>query len=97
MARMVQPGGGVTLIHKSEALTRLLAALDGRFGALKILALHPRQGAQAHRVIVQGIKGSRAAPVLLPGFVLHGAGNAFTGDAQAILRHGAALSMTPAV
>jgi tRNA1(Val) A37 N6-methylase TrmN6 len=97
MARMVQPGGGVTLIHKSAALTLLLAALDGRFGALKILALHPRQGAQAHRVIVQGIKGSRAAPVLLPGLVLHGAGNAFTDEAQSILRHGAALSMTPAV
>ena len=45
MARMVQPGGGVTLIHKSEALTRLLAALDWRFGALKILSLRSRHGA----------------------------------------------------
>lgn len=97
MARMAQPGGGITLIHKTEALKRLLVALDGRFGALKILALHPREGAPAHRVIVQGIKGSRAAPVLLPGFVLHGAGNAFTAEAQAILRDGAPLSMTPAV
>jgi len=97
MARMAKPGGNVTLIHKIEELTRLLAALDSRFGALKILPLHPRQVACAQRVIVQGTKGSRAAPVLLPGFVLHGAGDAFTAEAQAILRHGAALPMTPPV
>ncbi|MGI9404367.1 MAG: tRNA1(Val) (adenine(37)-N6)-methyltransferase [Hyphomicrobium sp.] len=97
MARMAQPGGGATLIHKTEALTRLLTALDGRFGALKILPLHPREGAPAHRVVIQGTKGSRAAPILLPGFVLHGAGDAFTAEAQAILRAGAPLSMTRAV
>jgi len=97
MARMTQPGGGATIIQKSEALTRLLVALDGRFGALRILPLHPRQGAPAHRVVIQGTKGSRAAPVLLSGLVLHGAGNAFTPQAEAILRHGAALPMTPSV
>jgi tRNA1(Val) A37 N6-methylase TrmN6 len=97
MARMAQPGGGLTLIHKAEALTRLLATMNGRFGALKILALHPRERAPAHRVIIQGTKGNRAAPVLLPGFMLHGAGNAFTEEAQAILRDGAELPLTPAV
>ena len=94
MARMAKPGGGVTLIHKSEALASLLAVLDGRFGALRILPLHPRKGAAAQRVIVQGTKGSRTAPVLLPGVVLHGADNAFTAEAQAILRTGAPLPMT---
>ena len=51
---------------------------DARFGALKVLPLHPRAGAPAHRVLVQGIKGSRGPLQLLPGFVLHGDGNAFT-------------------
>jgi tRNA1(Val) A37 N6-methylase TrmN6 len=95
MARMAGPGGGATVIHKAEALGHLLGLLEGRFGALKVLPLHPRAAAPAHRVIVQGIKGSRASLTLLPGFVLHGAGDAFTPAAQAILRAGAALPMTP--
>ena len=93
MARMARPGGGITVIHKAEALIRLLAVLDGRFGALLVLPLHPRAGAPAHRVIVQGVKGSKGPPVLLQGFVLHDAGEAFTANAQAVLRDGAALPM----
>jgi tRNA1(Val) A37 N6-methylase TrmN6 len=96
MARMARPGGGITVIHKAEALIRLLGVLDGRFGALSVLPLHPRAGAPAHRVIVQGLKGSRAPLALLPGFVLHGAGEAFTPEAQLILRDGAALQMARA-
>jgi tRNA1(Val) A37 N6-methylase TrmN6 len=95
MARMAAPGGGVTVIHKADVLGHLLSLLEGRFGALRVLPLLPRAAAPAHRVIVQGIKGSRAPLTLLPGFVLHGAGNAFTPEAQAILRSGAALPMTP--
>jgi tRNA1(Val) A37 N6-methylase TrmN6 len=94
MARMAAPGGGVTVIHKAEALIRLLAALEPRFGALVVLPLYPRGGAPAHRVLVQGTKGSRGPLTLLPGLVLHGAGDAFTSQAQAVLRDGAALKMT---
>ncbi len=93
MARMAVPGGAVTVVHKAEALSRLLAAFDGRFGALRILPLHPRESAPAHRIIVAGRKGSRAPLILLPGFVLHGEDGTFTPEAQAILRGGAALGM----
>ena len=71
----------------------VLGALGGRFGSLMILPIYPREGQAAIRVILQGIKGSRAPLTLLPGFILHGEGNAFTPAAQAILRDGAALSM----
>jgi tRNA1(Val) A37 N6-methylase TrmN6 len=97
MARMAAPGGSATVIHKADALIRLLAALDGRFGGLVVVPLFPRDGASAHRVLVQGAKGSRAPPALLPGLVLHGAGDAFTPRAQAVLRDGAALAMMPLV
>jgi tRNA1(Val) A37 N6-methylase TrmN6 len=97
MARMAAPGGGVTIIHKAEALARLLGVFEGRFGALTVLPLHPRASAPAHRVIVQGRKGSKGPLSLLPGFVLHGDDGAFTPEAQAILRTGAALPMAPAV
>ena len=93
MARMCVPGGAMTMIHKADALSRLLAAFDGRFGALQILPLQPRERAPAHRIIVQGRKGSRAPLTLLPGFVLHGEDGAFTPEAEAILRSGAALRL----
>ena len=96
MARMTAPGGAATIIHKADALARLLMVLDARFGALKVLPLHPRSGAPAHRVLVQGIKGSRGPMQILPGFVLHQDGNAFTPAVQDILRHGAALPMSAA-
>jgi len=93
MARVAAPGGGVTVIHKSEVLTRLLNALQGRFGALKVLPLHPHSTAPAHRIIVQGTKGSRGPLTMLPGFVLHRPDGAATPEAEAILRAGAALPM----
>jgi tRNA1(Val) A37 N6-methylase TrmN6 len=91
MARMAAPGASMVLIHKAEALPRLLEAMDGRFGGLQILPLHPNVSAPAHRVIVTGSKGSRAPLELLAGFVLHAADGSFTPQAQAILRGGAAL------
>lgn len=91
MARMCAPGGRAIMIHKTEALPRILSAFENRFGCLTILPLHPREGSPAHRVIVAGKKASRAPMVLLNGLVLHGDSNAFTIEADAILRHGATL------
>ena len=93
MARMAVSGGTATMIHKADALQAVLGALAGRFGAFKVLPVYAREGQAAIRVIVQGIKGSRAPLTLLPGLVLHGEGNAFTPAAQAILRDGAGLTL----
>ena len=93
MARMAVSGGTATMIHKADALQAVLGALAGRFGAFKVLPVYPRDGQAAIRVIVQGIKGSRAPLTLLPGLILHGEGNAFTPAAQAILRDGAGLAL----
>lgn len=93
MARMAMPGGRATMIHKAEALPRILAAFDNRFGALTILPVHPRDGAPAIRVIVDGVKGSRAPLTLKPGLILHGAANAFLPEIDSILRRGAPLNI----
>lgn len=92
MARMAAPRGTALMVHKAEALDRVLAAFETRFGAIRILPLYPRAGAPAHRVIIEGKKGSRALLQLLSGFVLHLDGNEFTPAAQAILKGGAGLS-----
>lgn len=96
MARMVRPGGTVTIVHKADALARLLGALDSRFGGLNVLPLLPRAGAFANRIIVSGIQGSRAPLRLFAPFVLHESDGAFTPKADAILRAGAALPIEPA-
>lgn len=91
LARMAKPGGKVLLIHKAAALTDLLKALETRFGALKIMAVQPRSVEPANRIIISGVKGSRAEPVLLPPLTLHDERNAVTARLDAILRHGAPL------
>lgn len=93
LARMAAPGGTGTLIHKAEALSLVIGAFAGRFGGLRILPIYPRKGQAANRIIVQGTKGSRAPTVILPGFILHGEGNAFTPEAEAILRGGGGLDL----
>lgn len=96
MAGMARPGGTAALIHRADALHALLNALAGRFGGAAVLPIHPRAGEPASRVLVSAIKGSRAPLELLPGLILHNADHSFRPDAEAILRHGAALALRKA-
>lgn len=91
MARMARASGRMALIHKAEALPRILSALEGRFGALTVLPIQPREGEPAIRVLVQGTKGSRAPMTLKPALILHGAGQGFTPLVEAVVRQGKAL------
>jgi tRNA1(Val) A37 N6-methylase TrmN6 len=59
-----------------------------------VFPVFPRKGTAANRIIVQGVKGSRASLQVLPGLVLHGDGNGFLPRAEAILRDGAGLALT---
>jgi tRNA1(Val) A37 N6-methylase TrmN6 len=87
---MVSLRGTVTLIHRADSLGKILVSMEDRFGDIRVAPLYAREGTAASRVIVQGIKGSKAPMQLLPGLVLHGEGNAFTPDADAVLREGMA-------
>ncbi|CFX61691.1 Methyltransferase [Candidatus Filomicrobium marinum] len=91
LARMAGPAGQALVIHKADALAKVLAGLEGRFGRIRVLPIRPRPGENANRVIVSGIRGSKAPLSVLPGFVLHGDGNGFTPAAEAILREGRGL------
>jgi tRNA1(Val) A37 N6-methylase TrmN6 len=91
-ARGAAAGGRVTFIHRADALGDLLQALDGRFGALVVVPVQPRADAPAIRVLVQGVKGSRAPLTVAPGLVLHDAAGGFTPHVSEILRDGAPLS-----
>ena len=84
-ATSAAPGGEVIFIHAASALPALLASFDTRFGALTVLPLTPRQGESASRILIRGIKGSRAPLTLLAARALHEpAGGAFRSEFDAI-------------
>jgi tRNA1(Val) A37 N6-methylase TrmN6 len=95
--RRLRPGGTISVIQRAERLPAILAALEGRAGAVRVLPLAPRAGRAAGRVIVTAVKGSRGPMSLLAPFVLHAApahaGDAedWTPEARAVLRGGAAI------
>lgn len=88
---MARPKGTVSFVHRADALAQLLVALEGHVGGIEVFPLWPAAGKPASRVIVRGVRGSRAPLVLRPGLVLHGRDGRFTERAENILRHGAPL------
>jgi tRNA1(Val) A37 N6-methylase TrmN6 len=92
-AKLLKPGGRLTLIHRADRLGDILQAFEGRFGAAAIFPFWPRDGVEAKRILVTAIKGRRTLPRLLPGLVLHQEDGAYTAQAEAILRDAAALDL----
>ncbi len=88
LTAMAAPKGSLSLIHRPESLPELLELLKGRFGALKVVPVFSHPTSAAIRILVQGVKGSRAPMSLLPGFILRGADGRYSPKAEAILRHG---------
>lgn len=85
-AALLAPGGRLVMIHRPDALPALLAACEGRIGGVTVRAVQPREGADAVRILLVGVKGSRAPLRLAPPLVLHRPDGAFTAGAEAIHR-----------
>jgi tRNA1(Val) A37 N6-methylase TrmN6 len=83
---ILAPGGRFLMIHRPDALSAILPAIGSRLGALTLLPVHPTIGASAHRLIVSGVKGSKAPLRLAPALILHGADGRLTAEADAIHR-----------
>jgi tRNA1(Val) A37 N6-methylase TrmN6 len=83
---ILKPGGRFTMIHRPEALGAIIEAAESRLGALALMAIHPRAGGSAHRLLVSGIKGSRAPLRIAPALVLHQADGRLTPEGDAIHR-----------
>jgi tRNA1Val (adenine37-N6)-methyltransferase len=92
LAAGVVPGGTVTLILPAARVDAGLAALAAAgCGAARLLPLWPRAGVAAKRVLLQARRGRRGPARVEPGLVLHGPGQGFTPEAEAILRAATAL------
>ena len=81
------PGGEVIFVHLADHLSALLRSFEARLGAITVLPLVPRDGEPAHRILIRGIKGSRAPLTLLASRAVHTpSGRAFRPEFEAILR-----------
>jgi tRNA1(Val) A37 N6-methylase TrmN6 len=94
---MVRDKGSVTFIHRADRLDVLIGHLAGRAGEITVFPLWPAAGRPASRILVRARKRIAAPARLLPGLVLHTADGGFTADADAVLRKGAALALSPPV
>jgi tRNA1(Val) A37 N6-methylase TrmN6 len=93
-ARLLRPGGTLTLIWRADGLGEALAAaVAADFGAVTVLPVHPKPDAAAIRVLIRAVKASRAALALLPGFILADALARPTTETEKVLREGAVLPL----
>lgn len=70
-------GGIFAMIHRADALADCLAAVEGRLGAVSILPILPRAGEPAVRILLRGVKGSKAPLSLLAPLALDEADGRF--------------------
>jgi tRNA1(Val) A37 N6-methylase TrmN6 len=83
---LLAPGGRFVMIHRPERLPAILEAAAGHIGAVAILPIYPYAGRPAHRILISGIKGSRAPMGIRDGLVLHDRPGRFSATAEAIHR-----------
>lgn len=89
---VLKPGGGVSIIHRAEALGAILAGFGAGFGAVEIRPVHGQAERPAIRVIVSARLGSKKPAALLPALVLNGADGRFTAFSEALHRGEALLA-----
>ena len=93
-ARVLKPGGSITLIHRPDALQEIFAALARRYGGMTLRFIHGQAGEPAVRVLVQARKDSRAPLRVLMPIVLNQPGGGFTPEAEALHNELAAIDMS---
>ena len=79
--------GEVIFVLPADSLAAAVGAFTQRFGAIAILPFPPRPGGDASRILVRGIKGSRAPLTLLATRAVHvSEGAAFSPEIEAALQ-----------
>ena len=100
-ARMVRPGGSITVIHRPERLAPLLGGLtQARAGNIVVYPLwshNPFSGARtkktANRIIVQATAEHGGPLQLASGMILHDDDGSYAHAADRVLRGGGALAL----
>jgi tRNA1(Val) A37 N6-methylase TrmN6 len=93
-SRLLKASGVVTLIWRGDGLESVLTGVSANFGAIVVLPIHPKPDMPAIRVLVCGVKSSRAPLSLLPGLFLADRAGKATPEADAVLRGGDELPLS---
>ena len=84
--RLLKSKGSLTMIHRADAVDRIIRAMGKSFGQIEIIPLWPKQGVDAKRVIVRAVKDRKTPAVIRAGLVLHREDGSYTDAAQAVFR-----------
>lgn len=85
-AAITRIGGSLNMIYRSEDIAAVIACSRGRYGGLQIIPIHSKKNENAKRILVCGIRGSKAPLTILPGFVVHNDDGTFSEHADAIFK-----------
>lgn len=88
---LLKPKGQLVLIHRADRLAECLEVLGGSLGGLGLRFVHPSVDKSAIRLLLTGVKGSRAPLSVLPPVILNGPDGRFTPEAEALHRGEASL------
>jgi len=91
---LLEKDGLFAIIHRAERLSDIIQSLSS-CGAIIVIPLWPKTGRSAGRVIVTARKGRKSPTTLHPGLVLHAENDAYTPEADAILRDGGTFEFSP--
>ena len=92
-ARLLKPGGVLTLIWRADAAEDVLDALRSGFGEVVVLPVLPRPDAAPIRVLVRAVRGGAAALRTLPALALNDSSGRPSAAAEAVLRGGEVLPL----
>jgi tRNA1(Val) A37 N6-methylase TrmN6 len=93
-SRFLRGSGVVTLIWRADGLVSVLTGVSASFGAIVVLPIYPKPDMPAIRILVRGVKSSRAPLSLRPGLFLADQAGKATPEADAVLRAGEALLLS---
>lgn len=89
--KLLKPKGRLVLLHRADRLSEILHVLAQSCGDIRVLPVFGRGDQPARRVIVDAGKGRKTGDTIHLGLVLHQPDGAYTPQADAVLRDGAAL------
>jgi tRNA1(Val) A37 N6-methylase TrmN6 len=92
-ARLLPPGGVLTLIHRADATSDVLAGLASDFGAVAVLPVAARPGVPAIRIIVRAVKAAPSGLTQRPVLLLQDADGRPSAAVEDVLRRAKALSL----
>jgi tRNA1(Val) A37 N6-methylase TrmN6 len=84
-------GGTLTMIHRADRKDAVVGCLNEDFGDVRLKFIVTKPEAPPKRVLLRAQKGAKAGIVESPPFIMHKPDGAYTPEAEAVLRHAAAL------